>query len=294
MAEGNARIAPTAHYTAQAWVRAGFPNSRIFDTPTGRTMFNASQTLRRLGGPLLPPIIRHESEHLFVRHFVHEERLRQLAPDYVLEVGAGLSPRGLTFASNNPELTYVEADLPGMVAAKRDRLKKAGVSLPPNYHLGTADLLGSDLLGSLPVAPKKKQRVVVVTEGVADYLNMDEKRIAFTNIAGVLRAAGGGSYQAECYTRDRFVRYRSISKLFTSALGLLVGASFEDRLFDSAPQALEFLRGCGFDEVEVLDSEALNPGPFRPPMDICPWQLLEARVKPAKASAKRSKKRSKK
>lgn len=292
MAEGNARIAPTAHYTAQAWVRAGFPNAHIFDTPTGRTMFNAAQSVRRLGGPLLPQIVRYENEHLYVRHFVHEERLRQLAPGYVLEIGAGLSPRGLSFASNDPKLTYVEVDLPGMARAKAERLKRAGVTPPGNYHLGSADVLGESFLSTLPAQPKKKQRVAIVTEGVADYLDMDEKRVAFTNIASVLRAAGGGTYQAEFYTRDRFARYPGIAKMFTTLVGMVVGASFEGRLFGSAEEGTRFLCQCGFDEARVLDAEALNPGPWYPPMDLCPWQLIEARVKPPKKTKKtqRSKK----
>jgi hypothetical protein len=50
MARGNRRVAPTAHFTAQAWVAAGFPNAELFDTLEGRLLFGSTQRLiRRLG-----------------------------------------------------------------------------------------------------------------------------------------------------------------------------------------------------------------------------------------------------
>lgn len=271
---GNARIAPTAHYTAQAWVQAGFPGAERFDTLTGRGLFRALNVLTRLGGRLLPEAIRYHEEHLFIRHAVFESRLRELNPDFVLEIGAGLSPRGIAFATERPALTYVEVDLPGMVIAKQERL--AGVRLPPNYHLGTADLLSDRFLESLPVRPEPGQKVVAITEGVTSYLKMNEKRLAWTNIASVLRNAGGGRYVFETYPLERFSTYRREARVFTRALGLIVGRSFDGQLFDTAKDALAMLRECGYASARTLDAEALNPGPWNPPMAHCPWVLLEA------------------
>ena len=50
---------------------------------------------------------------------------------------------------------------------------------PPNYFLGTTDLLGDDFIDSLPAMPRPGDRVAVVTEGVTDYFNMSEKRASY-------------------------------------------------------------------------------------------------------------------
>lgn len=276
MTAGNQRIAPTAHFTAQMWLRAGFPNAGAFDTLTGRAIWGAVTAYVKTVGRLSPPPVRYHNDYLVIRHTVYEERLRELDPTYVLEVGAGLSPRGLTFAEARPDLRYVEVDLPNMAAAKRAAL--GARALPANYHLGPADLLGTDFAASLPAAPRAGDRIVIITEGVCDYLDMAEKETAWRNLAGFLRDAGGGVYLSEVHARDRFDRYPRGARLYTTLLGALVGASFRDRLFPTLADAEAMLRTCGFDHAGALDIERLNSTSLRPPLGACPWRLVEARV----------------
>lgn len=272
---GNPGIAPTAHYTAQAWVREGFPNADLFDTWTGRGLYGATEIVRTIAQPLLPAVLRHAQEYLFVRHYVYEERLRQLAPDFVLEIGAGLSPRGLTFARERPQMTYVEADLPHMVEEKRRRIQQA--SIPANYHLAIIDLLGNGL--ALPVTPRAGQRVLVITEGVTDYLSMEEKSVAWTNLSSFLRDCGGGHYLCEIHPVSQYADSPRVAQLAMRIIGTLVGGlSFEGRIFQQPEDAIAFLQQCGFDDATVLDTERLNPSRHHPPMQHCHWLLVEARV----------------
>lgn len=274
---GNPRIAPTAHFTAQAWVQAGFEHAGYFDTFQGRVMFNAVKRLTPMAGAL-GPHVQHHLDYLWIRHAAYEERLRQLQPDVVVEIGAGLSPRGLSFTRRNPGLIYIEGDLPHMVAAKRRAL--AGVELPPNYHLGTVDLLGSRFLDTLPPVFRAGQKIAAITEGVTDYLSMDEKRKAMGNIASLFRAHGGGRYLFEVHARELYGAYRQMARFFTSALGLLVGARFDDRLFETIDEARRFAVSCGFDAAEVLELASLNTTGRHPPLQYCPYRLLEARIGP--------------
>lgn len=276
MAEGNPRIAPTAHFTAQAWVREKFPNAHHFDTRTGRTLFDGTGVALAVIGRFVPPMVRFHREYLFIRHHAFEARLRELEPDFVLEVGAGLSPRGLTFSRENPDLTYIEVDLPKMVQAKRACL--GGVELPDNYHLASVDLLGTDFTAGLPARPEPGQRIVVITEGVTDYLNMDEKRIAWSNLSGFLRDFGGGSYLFEIHPRELHAKHKNGAFVLTSLLGLLTGQRFGDRIFDRIEDALDMVRASGFDEAIIHDLERLNKSRHRPPMHECPWALVEATV----------------
>ena len=212
---------------------------------------------------------------MFIRHHVYEERLRQLAPDFVLEVGAGLSPRGLTFARERPQMTYVEADLPHMVEEKRRRLQHT--SLPANYHLATIDLLGNGL--ALPVTPHAGQRVLAITEGVTDYLSMEEKSVAWKNISSFLRDAGGGHYLCEIHPVSQYADSPRVARFAMRTIGALVGGlSFEGRIFARPEDALAFLQQCGFDDATVLDAAPLNRSRHHPPMRHCHWLLVEATV----------------
>jgi hypothetical protein len=276
MAQGNPRIAPTAHFTAQAWVRAGFDNADLFDTRTGRLIFGSLSRVIDLLGPMSPAALRYHREYLFIRHYAFEARLAELAPRFVLEIGAGLSPRGLTLARRNPELVYVEVDLPHMIAAKERCL--AGVDRPANYHLTAVDLLGDRFTDELPELPSAGGAAVAITEGVSDYLSFDEKAIAYRNIARALGRAGGGRYLQEIHARELFRRHGRGAQLFIGTLGALVGRSFRDRLFDRVVDAHALLTDSGFDGAETLDADRLNPSSYRPPMDGCPWRLVEARI----------------
>jgi hypothetical protein len=272
---GNPSIAPTAHYTAQAWVRERFPNADLFDTWTGRALYGLAETARTIATPLLPDVIRYAQEYLVIRHYVYGERLRQLAPDFVLEIGAGLSPRGLTVARESPQLTYVEADLPNMVEEKRRRLRRT--SIPANYHLATIDLLGSGL--ALPVTPHAGQRVLAITEGVTDYLSMDEKAVAWKKLSSFLRASGGGTYLCEIHPVSQYTDSPWVAQFAMRTIGALVGGlSFEGRIFACPEEAIAFLQQCGFENATVLDAARLNHSRHHPPMQHCHWLLVEATV----------------
>lgn len=275
--QGNWRIAPTAYFTAQAWVQEGYDCAGYFDTMEGRLLFNSAKLLMPFAG-LLGPGVRHHLDYLRIRHAVYEERLRQLDPEIVVEIGAGLSPRGLSFSRKNPGMTYVEGDLSHMVAAKRRALRK--VNPPPNYHIGTLDLLGSGFVSGIPVPIVSGSRVVAVTEGVTDYLNMAEKRQAWSNIAGMLRQSGEGHYLFEVYARELFTAYAGTARVVTALLGTFVGADFDGRLFDTIEDARAMVKSCGFASVDVLELEALNRTSHHPPMENCPFRLLEARTSP--------------
>jgi O-methyltransferase involved in polyketide biosynthesis len=275
MARGSRRIAPTAHFTAQAWVHEGFSHADLFDTATGRVLFRTSRwALERLG-PRAPSLPWH-IQFLLIRHYAVEARLDALAPSYVLEIGAGLSPRGLAVANRRPDVTYVELDLPGLVRQKRRRLER--VSLPPNYHLAEGDLLDPDLARQLPVRRRPSDTVVVITEGVLDYLTQTDRARAFSTIARFLRDTGGGHHLFESYTRERLRKYPVSAAAMLRLLRTLVGVNFEEHLFSSGREAACFSEAAGYDRVTLLDLETLNTSPYRPPMDYCHFDLLEGYV----------------
>lgn len=273
---GNPRVAPTAYFTAQTWYRAGFAGAELFDTWRGRLGYDAAEAalrpLRLLGQPA-----GHFLDFLRLRHQWLEQRLHTLAPALVVEIGAGLSPRGLVYARSHPGATYLEVDLPDMVAAKRRLLR--GTTLPDNYLLHAVDLLAEDFADTAwRLVRPARGPCLVITEGVTDYLDFDEKRLAWTNIAALLRRAGGGRYLLEIHPRERFRGFGPPAAAFLLLLGRLTGRGFARRLFRTTAEAVDALRACGFDAAEALDTATLDAGTFQVPRTGRFFDLVEARV----------------
>src|SRR5215469_8978548 len=86
----------------------------------------------------------------------------------VLELAAGLSPRGLEFAARG--IVYVEADLAESTALKREVVTAMLGSVPNNLHLCAASALDRAQLLACCVPFVTGQPVAVTTEGLLRYL----------------------------------------------------------------------------------------------------------------------------
>src|SRR6185436_10973917 len=71
---------------------------------------------------------------LLARHRAIDHLLDRAIADgrvgQVIEIAAGLSPRGWRFTERHQDLTYLEADLPDMAARKRAILAEVGPESP--------------------------------------------------------------------------------------------------------------------------------------------------------------------
>lgn len=274
--QGNTRVGPTALYTAQAWRDGNFPNAGHFDHPFGRVMYTASSLMQKLLRPVLPPFLQDFNQFLFIRHRAFEDRLDTMVPDMVIEIAAGLSPRGITYSRSWSNSSYIELDLPNMVAAKQARMKN--IELPSNYHLAETDVLSEDFMERLPVRPGSDQMVVVITEGLMDYLNREEKLRAWRNIAGLLKLASPESrYLLECWPKHRVAPASRVAKATVNGLSLLVGRSMTDNLFEDRHEADEAMREAGFATVSRPDLSVLCRDAGLEPL-ACPFILFECGV----------------
>src|SRR3954471_21693303 len=109
-------ISPTAHYTGYVWFVHG-QSHEAFATPTGRFMYRALHGANLLAHKVHLPTLE---GMLLARHRVIDLRLAQAIDageiEQIVEVACGLSPRGWRFRTRyGDRITYVEADLPGMI-----------------------------------------------------------------------------------------------------------------------------------------------------------------------------------
>ena len=243
-------------------------------------MLAGLQVATGLLGPFIPALAP-GADILYWRHRWFSAWVEACQPSLVIEIGAGLSTRGQTYARCHPETTWVDLDLPGMVASRRQR---GGVPNLPNYQLAAGDLLAPPLAGELkPVAPGS---TVVLTEGVMDYLDRPSKRRAWQAIAQLLRRCGGGRYLCEVYPLRQFApRLRPPGEMAGRWIQTALRRA-NSSLWFHQDEALAWLRDSGFDQVRILTEDELPGAGQAIPAHRRAFCLIEARVEtPARAAA---------
>lgn len=244
-----ASIGPTAHYTGQVWSRNGLSHPEL-ETVGGRLLHRFTSTallpVRALGGPSL-------DRFLLARHQAIDARLEAAITDgrvgQVLEIAAGLSPRGWRFTERHPELHYVEADLPGMAARKRAALARIG--RPPGHRVVELDALAADGPSSLAAVAAAELDpalgTAVITEGLLNYLPRDAVESLWQRIAGL----------ADLYLSDLFVEAdspRLLGRAFSRLLAAFVRGGVHLHFRDARDVRAALLR-AGFSEIEVTRAD---------------------------------------
>jgi O-methyltransferase involved in polyketide biosynthesis len=146
------------------------------------------------------------SEHR-LGHFEHryqsiDQALEIVGHRNIVEIGAGLSFRGLAMAQS-PGIHYLDTELPELLAVKADLV--ARLDHPPLH--GTLRLEPLDALAPGALAGAVRQMpagpVAIVNEGLLMYLDASEKERLATSIRVILQERTGSRWiTADCYVRD--------------------------------------------------------------------------------------------
>lgn len=253
------RIGPTAHYTGHVWSRNGLSHPGL-STVEGRILFDALQPTmlasRAVGGPTL-------EAYLLARHRAIDARLEQAIADgvtQVIEVAAGLSPRGWRFARRHAHITYVEADLPGMAQRKRAALERIG-SLTERHRVREVDALRDDEhAGSLAAAIAELDQsagLAIVTEGLLGYLAPDAVAGMWRRFAETLGRFPTGRYISDVHMGGAQTPQ---VRVFRVALSAFVRGRVYLH-FETAAEAEAALREAGFAQAEVRRAAEVVDGP---------------------------------
>lgn len=191
-------ISPTAHYTGYVWFAHGHSHE-AFATSRGRVMYRAlrapNATAKALGFPTLEGMLlaRHRLIDLRLTHMIETGEISQ-----VIEIAAGLSPRGWRFMRQFPALTYLEADLPHMVEHKRALLAKAGAS----HRVVPLDALAESALDDLVATLDPSKGTAIITEGLVNYFDRETVAGMWRRFARALSRFRRGIYFSDVMLRD--------------------------------------------------------------------------------------------
>jgi O-methyltransferase involved in polyketide biosynthesis len=242
-------ISPTAHYTGYVWYAHG-QSHVAFATRTGRVMYRAlrapNAAARAIGWPTLEDMLlaRHRVIDLRLEHAIETGEVSQ-----IVEVAAGLSPRGWRFSSRYGErITYVEADLPDMVRRKRAILASLGGE---TTHHRTAEIdaladSGPTSIDAVCATLDPSRGVALVTEGLVNYFDRAQVIAMWTRFARAL-----ARFPHAVYFTDLVIREGSRGLLFTTFERLL-GAFVRGRVhvhFEDADDVTRSLAQAGMDGI---------------------------------------------
>jgi O-methyltransferase involved in polyketide biosynthesis len=254
MAGDHQKIGPTAHYTAYVWSRLGLPYAELFATPRGAAMFWGF----RFAGEWIAavtPGVPSMMQYLAQRHLAIEHTLDTFDPDRIIELGAGLSRRGLTWARDR-SVDYVEVDLPYMVEAKRAMIPER-LRTPRLQHVGH-NVLADGFRQQLRALVGDARRPAIIAEGVLGYFHARDRAQIASDIQAAL-ADAGGIFLADIRHRRagipigvRFLR--AGIKLVTAGRG-----ASED--FHDESDVRAFFAQAGFSAAEPIDLSTVPNAP---------------------------------
>ena len=115
-----------------------------------------------------------------------DKKIFSTNPRQIIELGSGYNLRGFNLAIKNPNLTYIDTDLPQVILNKKNRLKKLckeqGILMPQNYHLIPINILNKNTYNKTLKYLKKTHKTLIISEGVFSYFNKRQFETIINNI----------------------------------------------------------------------------------------------------------------
>ncbi len=268
------RIAPTAHYTAWVWHRLGLPHADLYATAQGAAVFWGMRLLGEWMAAMAPGVPS-MTRYLERRHLLIDRALEAHGPDRIVEIGAGLSRRGTSWAADQG-VPYVEIDLPAMIAVKTALLAERAPETLRLRLAGRLRLIEGDALDPGFEAVLRRElagahRPAIVAEGVLGYFTPGQRARLAARVRQAL-GANGGIFLSDLRTREGHERMPLASRGLRAGIGLLTrgrgaGKEIED---DEAVRAL--FREAGFEQAAPVDIAALAPELLSVPSPGTVWQ----------------------
>lgn len=250
-------ISFTAHYTGFVWHHYGFAE-RAFATTQGHIYFSLLRPFEFLARRLIGSDIK---TTLLQRHFLIDRELELLIAEHpdlqILELACGLSPRGHRFSKEFPGITYVEADLPGMVARKQPLLEPLH-SLSSRHRLINCNILdiGTDTCIEKVLAREfnKEKPLVIITEGLVNYFDLPTISTVWQRLGKELKEFSQGLYLTDIYPEVAGHRFSGLIRAANHSLRLASRSHFTLHFSSNSDMQAHF-ETMGFARVTVLDPD---------------------------------------
>lgn len=287
MTDDAERIGPTAHYTAYVWRRAGLPHAEHFSTRQGAVLYWGFFALGEWA-TRLSPAVPSMREYLEYRHRLIDAVVTNLRPGCVVELGAGLTRRAVTWAADHG-VPSLELDLPGMAEIKRRRLARAPASLQQrlaeHHAVHDVDVLDPGFPQQLATLLQGHARPVVIAEGLLSYFDLGPRCRVLVGVAEALRQAGGGHLVCDLHTAAAQAEVGWATHALRAAIRGLTRRRRALDPFADRPALHEAFAAAGFDACEEERPEDHVHAEPRLARLRSPAHVIVARVDPPRGAA---------
>ncbi len=248
-------ISPTAKLVAHLRAETDIPYSKEIDQlcEAGKTteeLFGKREALSWMSAMLE---LRYKSLSELLKREMAEKGIKQ-----VLELACGVQPRGL-LESSNPDITYIETDLPDMAMEKKSLVQdlEPGALERENYSIAELNVLDLKQFNQV-VSKFDSGSVAIINEGLLPYLSIDEKHTLAENIHNILSEKGGVWITPDISNSARMRVMISAFPGAEEAVGRLnsaVGRNIRENSIGDKETTLKFYRDLGFKITEYTQRE---------------------------------------
>jgi O-methyltransferase involved in polyketide biosynthesis len=275
-------ISPTALLVAHLRAETDIPYSEAIDEFCG-----AKATTEELFGPKeslgwMSALL--ELRYKSLTGLLHSE-MESRGIKQVLELASGVQPRGI-LESVNPEVKYLETDLPDMAEGKKSLVEAIDPDAlqRENYSIQSLNVLDahqfSEVASSLNGEP-----VAVINEGLLPYLSVAEKEVAVRNIYDLLKTNGGVWITPDIFSTASLL---GAMNMYPDAIDVIrklndvVGRNVRANAFRSLEEAIQFFNNLGFKVTEHNQFDLVGPLSSLEQADEDKREVLEDALKGSK------------
>ncbi len=221
------------------------------DIPYSQELFDALLTVREQAKADLfdeSQIRMSLAPQFEARHKILDKLIAESGIKQVLELASGLTARGIIMTAN-PEVQYVETDLPKMAEEKRNIIQlletKGVIPNHSNLHIKTANVLELESLEGA-ITSFAKEPIAVINEGLLRYLNFDEKAQVAKNVCSLLEEFGGIWITPDISMKSVIAREAEKADRRIGKISTLTGRDISKNLFENVDEAQRFFEKLGF------------------------------------------------
>jgi len=188
------------------------------------------------------------------RYLAVNSTLKKLKNPYVLELAAGVTPRGLEFADENKY--YIESDLADLVKIKKKILQKLNrdkVNIIPLNVLNKKDLMN---VGEIYRKSKSKKPLAVIHSGLWTYLDKEEQAVMSENIKSLLKKYSPKGYWVSLDFRPKSLQKNLFFRFFRRGISKKTGR--QPTRFSSQKELVEYMNKKGFSVKIIKNKEIVS------------------------------------
>jgi O-methyltransferase involved in polyketide biosynthesis len=179
--------------------------------------------------------------------------------DQVFELASGFSLRGLAMSAAS-EITYLESDLSGINEEKRkllaELMAKQNLTGLDRHHVITANALDYSEIETAIRLLSPDRPLVVVNEGLLNYLTADERFVVARNVLRLLSNFPGGAWITPDFTtRSIADNVSETIKRFRRALTGVTERQLNEAAFEDEEAIDTFVRDSGFSQVSYYQAD---------------------------------------